>query len=460
MTSGDIVIDLLAQLKSEGFTESQLKSAGFTESQLKDAEFTAAQLKNVDLTASQLKSVGKDAGFTESQLKDAEFTAAQLKNVDFTASQLKSSWSLVEWMGRGLWSFLLFPALLILGIGLLISTLQLPQQPGKCTNDACSVLVITDVQNDYCKGCGSESESPWARTEVKELLEDITKAIALKKSDGSPLWDLIVFTRDVLEENYVCADVDHDGQANDFKIIDEKRVCLGGSSLTSGSYGSQVPDELKSARDMANVPFIEHTKSTADWMTTMNPETSFDGKFKFDAELLESVPQLTLKEKLERKGFAPGKTTIVVTGIVTNRCVMKGAIHAAHEGYSTFALTDAIWGFPEMDNWTTQGKKANAPELDCPTNHDGTCTSEWKKQVYLGYKGGPTSDLAIEYMKKAGVGMLLVNDTQSALSSKSKAESSGMLLVNGTQSALSSKSKAESSIDLLRLKWQPGWRSA
>merc|ERR1711939_304513 len=115
---------------------------------------------------------------------------------------------------------------------------------------------------------------------------------------------------------------------------------------------------LKSARGMANVPFIEHTKSTDDWMTTLDPKTSFDGKFKFDTELPKSVPHLTLKEKLEMNGLAPAKTTIVVTGVQTNRCVMKGAIHATQEGYSTFALTDAMWGVPEIDNWTTEGKKA------------------------------------------------------------------------------------------------------
>jgi len=50
------------------------------------------------------------------------------------------------------------------------------------------------MQNDYCKGCGSKTESAWATTDVWGIVPNINKALNLKLSDGSSPWDLILFT--------------------------------------------------------------------------------------------------------------------------------------------------------------------------------------------------------------------------------------------------------------------------
>jgi len=50
------------------------------------------------------------------------------------------------------------------------------------------------MQNDYCKGCGSSTESLWATTGIMDIVPNVNKALNLKQNDGSSPWDLIVFT--------------------------------------------------------------------------------------------------------------------------------------------------------------------------------------------------------------------------------------------------------------------------
>ena len=63
----------------------------------------------------------------------------------------------------------------------------------------CNVLVVVDMQNDYCKGCGSPTESPWSTDALLKIAPNINKALELR-ADGSKhsVWDLVIFTKDSL----------------------------------------------------------------------------------------------------------------------------------------------------------------------------------------------------------------------------------------------------------------------
>ena len=37
----------------------------------------------------------------------------------------------------------------------------------------CNVLVVVDMQNDYCKGCGSPTESPWSTDALLKIVPNI-----------------------------------------------------------------------------------------------------------------------------------------------------------------------------------------------------------------------------------------------------------------------------------------------
>lgn len=69
---------------------------------------------------------------------------------------------------------------------------------------------------------------------------------------------------------------------------------------------------------------------------------------------------------------------------------MHGVLH----GYDVAVLKDCVAGASAPDNWKTTGDDANAPLRPCGKSLSAnTCTAdqlnEWRRQIFLGYKGGP-----------------------------------------------------------------------
>lgn len=114
----------------------------------------------------------------------------------------------------------------------------------------------------------------------------------------------------------------------------------------------------------------------------------------------------TLHELLSYHNFTPEKTNIVVTGIQTNRCVLKGAVHATLFGYNVAIIKEATAGNPVRDNWRTEGKEINAPKAQC-TNCNQQELRKWKMDIFTGgRKGGPSTEETYTYLKTAKVSVL------------------------------------------------------
>jgi nicotinamidase-related amidase len=258
------------------------------------------------------------------------------------------------------------------------------------------VLVVVDVQRDYCKDhedCGvlSETVSPWAASHTGRVVQPIIQH--MESGD----YDLIVFTRDALNEGDVCA-------VGGSWI---NGTCSQGSSLVKGSAGSQVLERLLTSAHShyTSDKILTYTKRTDDWMTevaTCNP-SCWPSENLFDTE--HNFEDLTLNNVLGKRGFSPSNTHFYVTGVLTNRCVMKGSLHARQLGFDVTVLRDSVAGPEESDRWETNQTVAEdlgfhvAPEI-CLGDE---CNHEWFTQVYLGYKGGPTDERAFLYMQAGGV---------------------------------------------------------
>ena len=248
-----------------------------------------------------------------------------------------------------------------------------------------TVLVIVDMQNDYCIECNSTTVSRWALAG----LPGVARHINLLHSD--PFFkqniDRVIFTQDWLSAT--------------------------SKYLKRNTYGAALIRSLD--RPEGSLAF---TKSSDDWMNRLGPkynctycDASFDDKYHFalngerrkgEPERRPSVPGLppilppTLDQYLTSYGYSPRDTRLVVTGIAENRCVMKGSVHAMNLGYKDVILYLPGTGAKNVtkkENWIPH---VNAPENSCElTLGVATCTEEqeeqWRVQVYKGHKGGPTS---------------------------------------------------------------------
>ena len=159
--------------------------------------------------------------------------------------------------------------------------------------------------------------------------------------------------------------------------------------------------------DPNSVAELHFTKSNDDWLNEITAAKSYHGvrEYAREGEQIPGNSAPSLKEMLDFRGFAPSKTTLYVTGVQTNRCVMKGSIHAKNHGFDVALIQSGTAGNPDDDNWHTSGPKPNAPGL-CPGCNEPQLQS-WRREIYDGmYHGGPNTPLSIQYMQNAGVRVL------------------------------------------------------
>ena len=238
-----------------------------------------------------------------------------------------------------------------------------------------NVLIIVDMQNDYCKECNSSTVSKWALKGLPSVAQHINDLHTVH-------FDQYVFTQDWLP--------------------------TGSPFLQRHTFGSELIKALKIPNKS-----LTFTKSSDDWMNNLGPKTncsyctpSYDNQYHFalNKETTKKFPKHpTLVQYLSFYGYDPENTRLVVTGIAENRCVMKGSVHAIEYGYRDVLLylpgTGAT-NVTEPENWNPG---TNAPKDSCElTFNVVTCTEEqeknWREQVYTGRKGGPTSRDAIDIM--------------------------------------------------------------
>lgn len=259
---------------------------------------------------------------------------------------------------------------------------------GACSKDTCNLLVVVDMQNDYCTTCGSETVSPWAEP-ILPTAAKINDIMALKTPKGESIWDLVVFTKDWLEPGVVC--------------LEQKESSCVKSSLVRDTFGTQVVSQIRKPADSA--AYLEYTKNLDDWFNTMDANMSADHQdhFALNGENIPGNSHPTLRQMLQYRGFTPEKTRMVVTGTASNRCVMKGSVHARYDGYNVFVVASAIAGYAEKpDNWHPG---ENAPDTFCGDTQacDGNEARSWEREVFFGEKGGPTRPQAFAIMTGAGV---------------------------------------------------------
>jgi len=159
------------------------------------------------------------------------------------------------------------------------------------------------MQNDYCKGCNSATESPWSTDALLKISSNINRAIKLTK-DGSDesVWDLIVYTKDSLKPGRVCVG----NQRN------ADKTCIKGSSLVSGTYGNDV---IRALHAPDNIPYIEFTKNNDDWMNEIDQDYRGNRAYSIEGEYLPGIVHPTLHQLLDFRSFHPEKTNLVVTGV-------------------------------------------------------------------------------------------------------------------------------------------------
>lgn len=282
-----------------------------------------------------------------------------------------------------------------------------PQKFECSPGDKCNVLVVVDMQNDYCLDCGeSQDGCHWPfRSPLESTAAKINKAV----TDAGVDFDFVVFTEGLMS-----------WETDD------------GKCTFPNTRGFQIIDALKTTDDSflgdPTKDVMHFSKLTDDWFTNA---VFSDRQFANNGETLpfwnKDLPP-TLPEQLAYRNLKPDNTQLFVTGTATNRCVMKGAVHARQLGFDVVLAKDAVTGGSE-DRWVISkvtipegpnacaipsetGEYSNlhhcAVALSCEEQYNTQkCTEEekqeWMGNVYFGWRGGPSQNDAFKYLENSGV---------------------------------------------------------
>ena len=268
------------------------------------------------------------------------------------------------------------------------------------------VLVIVDVQKDYARDlcCGTPpslscqqnppsactpaeplaSVSPWAgdlqtaSNGVPALSDRILNVYNL----GRP-WDAVVFTRDFLDPGVV---VNHETGYSSLvgRSLGEHDGYGDGADVIDPLWG---PDSVIRENEYEANNFIDFTKSFDDWMNVVDetcPSPTGDGQHHFSRnnERIEGNNHPTLKEMILHKLSQPGRPPVcprdvrmVVTGIETVRCIMKGTVHAVMDGFDVLVPLQATAGgqASEREEWRPCPRDQWQQHVNAPDFDDSPC---------------------------------------------------------------------------------------
>ena len=288
------------------------------------------------------------------------------------------------------------------------------------------VLVVVDMQNDYDQASNSSTLSPWAvdLTAYKKRITDLYRDFyATNRS-----WSLIVWTRDTPRDGFCDTNT---GRCS------LKNGSFGARSVFEGTVMLQSPPRPVTP-NAATPNMLFWSKTTDNWMLqeindwgltrhswgpTRYPEITTKHQPICDENSPYSETCSDLHAWLIRHGYTPSITTLVVVGVASNRCVMKGAVNAQALGYQVVVIKNAIAGPAQptqSDKWFVCSSIhamrndcldgidcCNAPPTKCKSTSGSPCDAEaftaWRTSIYQGAKGGPSRKQAFEIMQHAGV---------------------------------------------------------
>lgn len=283
-----------------------------------------------------------------------------------------------------------------------------------------NVLIVVNMQNDYCKDCLPTTKKITHNKRATKLLPTanvINQLMMLSgNSDNKALFDLVVFTQDWFAAGTVPC-------WNGEKIPH----C---SSLVRGSEGAKVIQCLTDDVQKAKIESLHFTTENDDVFHSSG----------LAGETIKGKGHPTLKQVLEYKGFGPKHANLVIVGIHTDRSILKTATHAMFDGYSVYVVKNATsGGSVASHNWvnSANGKKCDTsnyldshicttPSVErqcCPTECAGyayidayscgppvecqECSDEehkeWMRRIFIGNKDAPALNIAFSYMQTAGV---------------------------------------------------------
>lgn len=271
------------------------------------------------------------------------------------------------------------------------------------------VLMVIDMQNDYCSDCGVVGGSPWS-----EPLAEAANNIGRLMSDNpwKDAWARVFFTQDYSENGWTATNT-ADGSKYSF--------------LKWGTPGAAIIQIIEDKMNPTK-PRSRFVKSTDDWMTDLGLKETHDNELHYGHNNL--VVRATMHQLLQEHGFFPWNSHLFVTGTAYNRCVLKGAIHAVRLGYKVTVLKNATGGHATVaDRWPVETLPIIAPSgpwpIDVPQTmpnpwlckNTATCQAfqnydiemkkrrEWLENMYLSNepRGGPTGEMAEQYMSSAGI---------------------------------------------------------
>jgi len=258
-----------------------------------------------------------------------------------------------------------------------------------------TVLIVVDFQKAYAKPATGPLDPQVNCYPTDGVTDEPTNPVVMGIQDAlsnpPKPWDLVVFT-------------------TDYKNFDDTKGCFGTDKPASREIIQDLDAKYKGDK-------MYFRKETDDWLA--DESNSYKGSKPYDTDKKESA-RVPLAKQLEQRGFTEENTILHVTGIVTNRCVMKGEIHARYLGFQTILHKNGVWPMA-CDRWFFSKTESDckgetykkekpydfAPRLadinkGCPNGMKGC---DVLKEIFFGWRGGPAPDLALAYMQAVGVQM-------------------------------------------------------
>lgn len=278
------------------------------------------------------------------------------------------------------------------------------------------VLVIVDVQRDYCDDCDGVDVEMNKATGYGMPLADVSQNIA--KLIDKIKFQHIIITQDSLKYGFRCAR----GGAGNWQKVKPREECMKELNmsttcdvlcperecprpeckvwmecvknkcevplLTKGTPGTDVvPTIMQALNKHKREPTFKIEKSMDDWLGTTATVETFDGTVKAERKIVSLCP-----------GGDCSKVNLWITGIQTTRCVFKGALHAAGLGFKVHVpAASTAGGGTSQEDWKVW--KAMPGKID--DIHAGS--NEWWQIVAGTGSCSPTKEKAMQILKAAGI---------------------------------------------------------
>jgi nicotinamidase/pyrazinamidase len=179
------------------------------------------------------------------------------------------------------------------------------------------VLLLVDVQNDFCPG------GALAVPEGDRIVPIINKLVASKE------FDLVIATRDFHPPGHVSFAETHKAQLFSQIDINGGKQTMWPNHCVQGSAGAELHPQL----DRKAIHHVIH-KGT-------NKEIDSYSAFFDNARASETPLRALLLTEAKRRGVEPGQITLSVCGLALDYCVAWSALDAQSLGFKTEVIVDA-----------------------------------------------------------------------------------------------------------------------